>query len=197
MGVATAVDIADYFRNNIRHTREILGHLVRENVVLPITIDEWSDIAYILRDDLSLLKRAEHGEYKPTVTALLSPFDNLIWTRSRVRNLFGFEYRNRMYAPVASRSDTSGYYVMPILHRDHIIGQLDPRANRRTATLHVKSLSFEPNVRISGHLLKALAGTITDFMRFNHCEHIELERVTPTSARRQLIEILEKGHRTL
>jgi uncharacterized protein YcaQ len=183
MGVATAIDVADYYRNNIIRTREMLNELVEENFVSPVAVEGWPEQAYILTDDVPLLKKAQRGDFRPLLTTVLSPFDNLIWTRERVRRLFGFEYRNQMYAPVETRRPTSGYYVMPILHHDRIVGTLDPKAERSTSILQVKSLVLEPKLTSSPRSMKALAGAIVDFMRFNGCRWVRLETA---SARRAL-----------
>jgi uncharacterized protein YcaQ len=74
--------------------------------------------------------------------ALLSPFDNLIADRDRTETLFDFYYRSEIYTPKAKRK--YGYYVMPILASDRLIGRVDPKMDRKTRTLHVYAIHQEP-----------------------------------------------------
>ena len=73
---------------------------------------------------------------------LLSPFDRLIHDRDRAEELFGFRYRLEMYVPAAKRE--YGYYVLPILYGDRVIGRLDPVFDRKTRVLEVKGVWAEP-----------------------------------------------------
>ncbi|HWH64591.1 MAG TPA: crosslink repair DNA glycosylase YcaQ family protein [Gaiellales bacterium] len=66
---------------------------------------------------------------------VLSPFDRLIHDRNRAEALFGFRYRLEMYVPAAKRE--YGYYVLPVLHGDRIVGRIEPRFDRRTGDMQV------------------------------------------------------------
>jgi uncharacterized protein YcaQ len=78
----------------------------------------------------------------PTRTTFLSPFDRLIHDRGRAEALFGFHYRLEMYVPKAKRE--YGYYVLPILHGDRLIGRIDPAFDRKTGVLKVNAVHWEP-----------------------------------------------------
>jgi uncharacterized protein len=85
---------------------------------------------------------AEDGSI-PARTTLLSPFDRLIHNRARTEALWGFRYRLEMYVPVAKRE--YGYYVLPILHGDRLVGRIEPVFDRRERVLRVKGLWWEAN----------------------------------------------------
>ena len=87
---------------------------------------------------------------RPTAAALLSPFDNLLWDRPFARRIFGFEHVIEVYKPAPERR--FGYYVLPFLWRDRIVGRADLKSERSESTLSVKALHLEPGVRRSGAL---------------------------------------------
>jgi len=87
---------------------------------------------------------AEDGPIRKRVT-FLSPFDRLIHDRDRAEALWDYRYRLEMYVPKAKRE--YGYYVLPILHGDRLVGRIDPVLDRKTGVLKVNSVHWEPGVR--------------------------------------------------
>lgn len=81
----------------------------------------------------------------PTRTTFLSPFDRLIHDRDRAEALFGFHYRLEMYVPKAKRE--YGYYVLPILRGDRLVGRIDPVFDRKAGVLRINSVHWEPGVK--------------------------------------------------
>ena len=81
----------------------------------------------------------------PARTTFLSPFDRLIHNRARAEALWGFYYRLEMYVPAAKRE--YGYYVLPILRGDRIVGRIEPVHDRKTGVLQVKGVWWEPGVK--------------------------------------------------
>ena len=123
------------------------SELLAEGVTVPVVIrdegGDWPGPWYLHRDLLPELERARRDEWQPQ-TVLLSPFDNLIADRDRTELLFNFFYRSEIYTPAAKR--VYGYYVMPILHGERIIGRVDPRMNRQEGRLTVNAVHWEPGV---------------------------------------------------
>jgi uncharacterized protein YcaQ len=87
---------------------------------------------------------------RPATAALLSPFDNLLWDRPFARRIFGFDHLIEVYKPAHERR--FGYYVLPFLWRDRVVGRADLKSERREGTLVVKALHLEPGVRRSAAL---------------------------------------------
>jgi uncharacterized protein YcaQ len=81
----------------------------------------------------------------PTRLTFLSPFDRLIHDRDRTERLFGFYYRLEMYVPKAKRE--YGYYVLPILRGDRLVGRIEPVVDRKRRALSVKGVWWEPGVK--------------------------------------------------
>ncbi len=177
LGVATAPQVSDYYRQKKLLARAMVETLSAEGAIVPIKVEGWPDTAYLDPADLPLVDEIKAGGHQPTLTAFLSPFDNLIWDRQRVADLFGFDYRAEMYQPVAERK--YGYYVLPILHRGRLVGRLDPKADRQAGTLIVRAIYLEPGQVITDELLEGVAGALGEFVAFHHMERLVIERSEP------------------
>jgi hypothetical protein len=188
LGVATATDIADYFRNPIVETRTALTSLIENEKVIRVSVEGWTAPAFMLAADLPLLDKADR-EFKASITTVLSPFDNLIWTRERVKNLFGFEYRNRMYAPSRNREAVGGYYLMPLLHCDNLIGCIDPKVDRALSTLRINSLTLRREIRPSRRMLSSVKEALAEFAAFNHCSVVAFGDAVPPPLRRSRMKL--------
>jgi len=191
MGVATAAQASDYYRLRITPTRQALRALEQEGALLVVEVDGWKDPAYLCPADLPLVREIEAGEHRPTITTLLSPFDNLIWDRARVRSLFGFDYRIELYTPPPQRR--YGYYVMPILHRGRLVGRLDPKADRQSNRLIVRGLYLEPGESAGDDLVAGLAAALREFMAFHGCTELVLQGSDPENLTPRLREHLRAG----
>jgi len=177
LGVATAVHASDYYRLNKPSTRTMLKGLAVEGVVVPVEVEGWKETAYLDSVDLPLVEEIEAGAHTPTVTTLLSPFDNLIWDRTRTSDLFGFDYRAEMYTPPAQRR--YGYYVLPILHRGRLVGRLDPKADRKAGIMRIRAIYLEPEQAITDELVADLAAALREFATFHGSERLVVERSEP------------------
>ncbi len=123
----------------------------------------WPGNWYIHTDDLAVLDRLEAGAWQPRTT-LLSPFDNLIYDRTRTEKLFDFAFRMEIYVPPALRRH--GYYVLPILHGDRLIGRIDPVMDRKTRRLTVNAVHAEPDAPLTDDTARAVAGAVENLAAF-------------------------------
>ncbi|MBA2597024.1 MAG: winged helix-turn-helix domain-containing protein, partial [Chloroflexia bacterium] len=121
LGVATSRWVADYFRDWARPYSTAkasalgLAVLEQEGLAIPISVEGLSEPVWLDPALLPRLADLRAGRGRPTLTTLLSPFDNLIWHRGRMNDLWDFHYRIEVYTPAPKR--VYGYYTMPILHR--------------------------------------------------------------------------------
>jgi uncharacterized protein YcaQ len=134
LGVATEADIRDYFRLRAEQVKPALVALVATGELEPVQVGEWSAMAYLRAGQV--VPRAERG------TALLCPFDPLIFFRPRVERLFGFEYRIEIYTPAPKRK--FGYYVWPFLLDGRLVARVDLKADRSSNALVVVGAFCEP-----------------------------------------------------
>jgi uncharacterized protein YcaQ len=133
MGVATETDLRDYFRMGPRETRDRIAELQEAGELLPVEVKGWGKRAWLAPG----AKRPR----KVTASALLSPFDSLVWRRERAERMFGFHYRIEIYVPAEKRQH--GYYVLPWLHGDGIKARLDLKSDRQARRLLVQSAHVE------------------------------------------------------
>jgi uncharacterized protein YcaQ len=188
LGVTRAGWIHDYYRTRPRLDEAALRPLVDDGTLLTVRVRGWPDAGYLHRDHRALAERVVAGELKATHTALLSPFDPVVWDRERARQLFGFDYRLECYTPAARRRH--GYFVLPVLRRGALVGRLDAKAHRAEGRFEVKALHLEEGVGPSKALLADLAGALSTCARWHRTPEVILGRAVPAPLRRGLAALL-------
>lgn len=138
LGIGTEADIRDYFRLRAEQVKPALAQLVTAGDLEVVDVGDWSAPAY--------LRAGQIVPRTPRGTALLCPFDPLIFFRPRVERLFGFEYRIEIYTPAPKRK--YGYYVWPFLLDGHLVARVDLKADRSTGTLIVIGAFAELGYRL-------------------------------------------------
>jgi hypothetical protein len=166
LGVATPRHINYHFtRWNYPHLARTLSELETAGRVARAVIRDtdavWPGTWYIAQDDLISLDQLTNGDWTPRTT-LLSPFDNLICDRNRTELMFDFNFRIEIYVPKPKRK--YGYYVLPILHGDRIIGRLDPEMDREHGVLNINAVYAEPGAPKSGDAVRGAIESLAQFL---------------------------------
>ena len=164
-GVGTAKDLADYYRLNVPRSRPILERLAEAGRLRRVEVEGWRQPAY-LHPEATRPRRVSG-------TALLSPFDSLIWERQRTERLFGFRYRIEIYVP--ERDRVHGYYVLPYLMDGALVARVDLKARREQSVLAVRAAHVEPG-REGRVVAEPLARDLEAMARW-----LGLDAVTPES----------------
>ena len=136
-GVATVGDLADYYRQKPAAVKPLIAELIEEGELRTVAVDGWAEKAFVHRS--AKLPKQLHA------TALLSPFDSLVWCRPRIERLFDFHYRIEIYTPKEKRK--FGYYVLPFMMNSQMVGRVDLKADRANSKLLVHSVHTEKGIK--------------------------------------------------
>ncbi|WP_137817753.1 winged helix-turn-helix domain-containing protein [Pseudomonas sp. 2FG] len=172
LGVATEKDLRDYYRLEAADSQARLAELLEAGELLPVQVQGWRQPAYCL----GALKIPR----KVGATALLSPFDSLIWERARTERLFAFRYRLEIYTPQHKR--VYGYYVLPFLHDERLAARVDLRAERAHGRLAVHAV-HEEEQGLDDEGMAALARNLLDMARWLGLEEVLINCQKPETAR--------------
>jgi uncharacterized protein YcaQ len=164
-GIGTASDLADYYRMPVREARPRLAELVEAGALREVRVESWREPAY-LHPQARLPRRIE-------ASALLAPFDPVVWYRPRVARLFGFEFRFEIFVPEAQRR--WGSYVLPFLLGDRLVARVDLKADRADRRLLVLAAYLEPGADV-GVVADALAAELRTLAGWLGLEFVEVGR---------------------
>ena len=160
LGVATVGDLADFHRL----TRAEVAAVLEDTSLVEVRVAGWREPAWAHPTALAAL--AKRGRHR---TALLSPFDSLVWDRRRTQRMFGFEHRLEAYVPAPRR--VHGYFAMPLLAGGRLAGRVDP--GRDGSTLVAKQLTVTPRA------LDAMADALREAATWVGCDHVIVREVNP------------------
>lgn len=178
LGITQARWVNDYFRMKPRLKDADLAALVASGTLLQVAVQGWDATAYVHASQSALLEKAAAGQLQASHTALLSPFDPVVWDRERAANLFDFDYRLECYTPEAKR--VFGYFVLPILCRGQLIGRLDAKAHRATGVFEVKSLFPQPGMTWSDQQVHDVARAIWQCAQWHGTPEVKITRAQGT-----------------
>lgn len=164
LGIGTIADIAWYFRSKIADTKRRVEELVTSGELERVEVEGWTEPGYLFA-----------GAKRPRAvdrSALITPFDPLMWDRRRALRLFGFDYRIEIYTPAPKR--IHGYYVLPFLHRERFVARVDLKADRKASVLRVLAAWKEPDAAPAD--ARALKTELARFASWLGLERVDIAR---------------------
>jgi len=164
LGVATLRDLQLYYALHWYVTADALAALERDGIASGVSIEGFRGPYFALTSDLRQRKASSDR------TTLLSPFDSLIINRTRTELLFGMRYRMEIYVPKHLR--VRGFWAMPILHRDRLIGTVDPKMDREHRRLDVLRLHLEPDAPRDRSTRRAIENAVDDLAAFAGADEV-------------------------
>jgi uncharacterized protein YcaQ len=164
-GIGTAADLADYYRIPVREARATLAELVAANELQVVRVEGWREVAY-LDPNAALPRRID-------ACSLLSPFDPIVWRRSRVARLFDFDYVLEIWTPPAKRR--WGYFVLPFLFGERLVARVDLKADRERQRLLVQAAYAEAHAP-ARQVAPALAAELRTLARWLELDAVAVRR---------------------
>jgi uncharacterized protein YcaQ len=162
---------SDFRAVNRKMISQTLDDYVKEKIITTVQIEgKKGYINYILNETINDPTCIRNSEKK---IHFLSPFDNLVIQRDRLKRLFDFDYTLECYVPAPKR--IHGYFVHPILYGDQLVGRIDPKADRKTKKFILDNVSFEEGFKPDDEFLEKFSGKIFELAKFNHCNSISIE----------------------
>ncbi len=187
-GLATETEIRNHIHGAGKKTISLaLKVMTDSGEICPVSVENVPGKTYFMSSDL--LNQPVCNEPSREIH-ILSPFDNLIILRDRVRRLFDYAYLLECYVPADKRR--YGYFTLSVLFGDEFVARLDPKVHRNTGEFEVRVLIFEPDFKPGTEYIEKFAKKLRHFARFNGCRKITLGTVKPRGSKGELVRALRK-----
>lgn len=174
LGIFRTEWLADYYRLKNVSIKPLLAQWQEKGIAIPVFVERIGEM-WLHCDQLPLLARAEQNTLRATHSAVLSPFDPVVWDRKRAEELFNFSYRLECYIPAQKRK--YGYFVLPLLHQGVLVGRIDAKMHRKDNLLEIISLYLEDGIKPGQSLINGLHKALTDFAYWQGARLIQLGNV--------------------
>ena len=191
LGVCAPMQIPDYFHMKRTPAKPLVQRMLDDGTLaqVEVELDDGTVVEKVVhRANLPLLERAADGDITPNRTTFLSPFDSLFWAKGRDTQFWGFQQILEAYKPAPQR--IWGYFCLPILHKDRLVGRFDPKLERRDGTLRLRHLHLEPGVKPEDDMVADIAGAMRSFMAFHDATDLVIEQSEPRGLRRRLLRAM-------
>lgn len=190
LGVFEPFHLTLYAYMRATPARSLVKALIQEGVLVEIQGETMKGVQTWLvhRDNLPLLQRAADGEVKAERTTFLAPFDSLFWARDRDQKLWGFNQVLECYKPAPQR--VYGYFSLPILHKDRLVGRFDPKLDRKAGVLVLNALYLEPGIEPEDQLVAGVASAMRDFLAWHGAKSLKIEKSAPLEFSEKLVRAL-------
>lgn len=186
LGVTRPEWVADYFRLKKGEAVPVFKALLKQGLIKQIAVEGWQSPGYYHPDHEPLVTAALEDVLPTSKTTLLSPFDPIVWDRARALDLFNFDYRIECYTPQAKRQ--YGYFTLPILYNNTLIGRLDPKAHRKDGLFEIKALHLEPGVVVDDALVTELKAALKACANWHQTPEVMVRRASARGLAKRLTD---------
>ena len=187
LGACEPAQVGDYFHMRRTEAKPLVESLIEDGTFVRVNAklsDRSVREILVHRENTPSLEMAADGEIRASRTTFLTPFDSLFWARGRDMDVWRFNQTLECYLPEAKRR--WGYFCLPILHRDRLVGRMDPKVERKTGLLRIKNLHLEPGVKPGARLVSGAARAMRDFIKFHNATDLAIERSEPAEFGKRL-----------
>ncbi|HET6991695.1 MAG TPA: crosslink repair DNA glycosylase YcaQ family protein, partial [Bacteroidia bacterium] len=178
-GIASLKDMTHLRKGMNSHVQKALKKMLVEGEISAVTIHSVKESYYRLPIKNSNSEIADRQS-----AIILSPFDNAIIRRDRLKNIFDYDFMLECYLPEHKRK--FGYFCLPVLFENKFIGKFDPKADRASGIFYVKSFHLENQPKNMDEFLAAFSITLKAFAEFNDCDKIVLEKTFPAKLKSEM-----------
>lgn len=188
LGACTPAQAGSYTYRTLTVARHWLQVLEQEGIVQRVQAhlaDGKVHELFIHRENLPVLEQAAQEAIPASRTTFLSPFDSLFWAPRRDIQLWGFRQALEAYLPAHKRR--WGYFCLPILYQDRLVGRFDPKLERRDGVLRLKALYLEPGIELDEQLIDRVSRAMLDFLAFHQASDLVIEKSQPEEFGRVLL----------
>ncbi|SQA96348.1 Uncharacterized protein conserved in bacteria [Cedecea neteri] len=171
LGIFRPEWLADYYRLKNLSLKPLMEAWLLSGNVIRVQVEKLGEML-VHHSLLPQLEKAQQNQLNATHSAVLSPFDPVVWDRRRAEALFNFSYRLECYTPAEKRR--YGYFVLPLLHKGVLVGRMDAKMHRKQGELEVISLYLEEGIKVTDSLQAGLRAALTEFARWQSATHLTL-----------------------
>lgn len=153
------------------HRNKAFKTLIEEEKITPIRVEGIEEQLYLRSEYIKLLSQVVDMDKMASKMHFLAPLDNMLWDRKLIKALFNFDYKWEVYVPKDKRK--YGYYVLPILYRDQLVGRIEPKYSEKTGVLTIENIWWEPGIRQTKMMQAAYKSCIKRFMKYLGAKGVE------------------------
>lgn len=147
--------------------------LLLEDRIIAVEVEQIKERLYCRTEDLPMIEHILQNPELQERCEFIAPLDNLMWDRKLIYALFEFDYKWEIYTPALKRK--FGYYVLPLLYGDRLIGRAEIIVERKSGRLVVKHVWYEKGMQPTEELVAVVKECFERFAKFNDCETISIE----------------------
>jgi hypothetical protein len=189
-GLASLKDMTHLRKGMGPVVTKVLKKMIATEEILPVHVESSREAYYQLplEDTLRVPSEYQLPIEQPIKTVILSPFDNAIIRRQRVKDLFDYDFFLECYLPEPKRK--FGYFCLPVLYHGKFVGKFDPKADRASGIFYVKSFYLENKPDNMEEFISSFADELKQFAAFNGCDKIVVEKTFPAKLKQELKKAL-------